>query len=183
MTEQVCPPLRGERTTLAPLVEAHAAVLFPLLADAELWRFTDDEPPTDPAALAQRYRRLESRRSPDGSQLWLNWAVEAEPHGVVGFVQATVTPAEAHADVAYVVARAFASRGYGTDAVRALLAFLAERLGVTAAEATVDDRNAPSLRLLAKLGFAVLDDADPRNVRLGKTLAAEPRVSPPPASR
>jgi RimJ/RimL family protein N-acetyltransferase len=181
VTSPVCPPLRGARTVLAPLVQAHAAALFPLLADARLWRYTDDEPPSDPAELAHRYRRLESRQSPDGAQLWLNWAVEAEPHAPIGFVQATVTLAAAHADVAYVIAQRFSSRGYGTDAVSAVLEFLAVQLGVTAAEATVDERNVPSLRLLAKLGFTVLDDADPRNVRLGKTLpAAEPPVSPSP---
>jgi [ribosomal protein S5]-alanine N-acetyltransferase len=170
VTSPICPPLHGERTALVPLVEAHAAVLFPLLADADVWRYTDDDPLRDVDALARRYRRLESRRSPDGTQLWLNWAVEAAPHGVVGFVQATVSPHRAEADVAYVIGREFQCCGFGTDAVRAMLAFLAARLAVTRAEATVDARNGASLQLLAKIGFRVVDDTDPRNVRLEMAL-------------
>ena len=173
VTSPICPPLHGERTALVPLVEAHAAALFPLLADAGVWRYTDDDPPRDLDQLARRYRRLESRRSPDGAQLWLNWAVEAVPHGVVGFVQATVSPHRAEADVAYVIGRTFWSRGFGTDAVRAMLAFLAAQLAVTRAEATVDERNGASLRVLAKIGFRVVNDTDPRNVRLEMALGPD----------
>ncbi len=60
--------------------------------------------------------------------------------------------------------------GFGTDAVRTMLAFLAEQLAVTRAEATVDERNGASLRLLAKIGFRVVDRSDPRNVRLDMAL-------------
>ena len=85
-------------------------------------------------------------------------------------MQATVSLHESEADVAYVIGRNFWSRGFGTDAVRAMLAFLAAQLAVRRAEATVDERNGASLRLLAKLGFRVIDDTDPRNVRLGMAL-------------
>jgi RimJ/RimL family protein N-acetyltransferase len=157
------PNLAGENVALEPLREAHAAALFLVLDDRELWRFTDDESPVSEKALAQRYRRLESRRSPDGSQAWLNWAIVCSD-GIVGFVQATVM--DDVAEIAYVVGRAYQSRGYGTGAVRAMLEFLETVVGIRAEYATIDERNEPSRRLLERLGFALVDAADSRNVRL-----------------
>ena len=43
------------------------------------------------AALAERYARLESRRSPTGDEEWLNWIVLTKPeHRACGYVQASV---------------------------------------------------------------------------------------------
>jgi RimJ/RimL family protein N-acetyltransferase len=102
MTE--LPDLQGACVLLQPLRETHAAALFRVLRDPELWRFMDDAPPTSEAALAERYRRLESRRSPDNLQYWLNWAIVV-PTEVIGFVQATVT--NEAADIAYVIGREY----------------------------------------------------------------------------
>lgn len=158
-----------EEPRLELLCESHAGALYPLLLDADLWTYTDGEPPLSQTALAERYRALESRRSPDGSQQWLNWAVivDAEP---IGFVQATVTGQTT--EIAYVIGRAHQGRGYATRAVRAMLEILKERYSVLEARATVDARNEPSLRLLARIGFEVTDTSDPSNVRLSRTLAA-----------
>jgi RimJ/RimL family protein N-acetyltransferase len=159
------PTLAGEHVTLEPLREAHAAALFVVLTDPELWRFTDDEPPLSENDLAERYRRLESRRSPDGSQSWLNWAIVCSD-GIVGFVQATITGDVA--EIAYVVGRGYQSRGYASDAVRAMLAFLETAGDIRTEYATIDERNEPSRRLLDRLGFVPVDAADARNVRLAR---------------
>ena len=43
------------------------------------------------AELADRYEKLESRRSPDGGQWWLNWVIKkVETDELIGYVQATV---------------------------------------------------------------------------------------------
>jgi RimJ/RimL family protein N-acetyltransferase len=158
---------------LEPLCESHAAALFPVLADTDLWSLTDREPPSTLSELAARYRRLESRRSPDGSQTWLNWAIVigASP---IGFVQATVE--RGRAEIAYVVGRAYQGRGYASVAVSAMLATLRADHGVARIVATVDARNAASLRLLARLGFAIEDASDPKNLRL--TLRAQDAARP-----
>jgi RimJ/RimL family protein N-acetyltransferase len=127
----------------------------------------DDAPPTSEGALAERYRRLESRRSPDDLQYWLNWAIVV-PTEVIGFVQATVT--NKAADIAYVIGRQYQSRGHATDAVRAMLAFIEKALGVTTEYATVDARNEPSRRLLERLSFALADGGDVRNLRFMRAL-------------
>jgi RimJ/RimL family protein N-acetyltransferase len=51
-----------------------------------------------------------------------------------------------------------------------MLAFLQCTLRVETVTATVDDRNAASLRLLQKLRFNVVDSADTRNLKLKSTL-------------
>ena len=165
MTE--LPDLQGACVLLQPLRETHAAALFRVLRDPELWRFMDGASPTSEAALAERYRRLESRRSPDNLQYWLNWAIVV-PTEVIGFVQATVT--NEAADIAYVIGCEYQSRGHATDAVRAMLAFVEEALGVTTEYATVDARNKPSRRLLERLSFALADGEDVQNLRFMRAL-------------
>jgi Ca2+:H+ antiporter len=148
------PPLATPRLRLEPLVAAHADALFVALADPAIYRYVDDGPPASAAELRARYARLARRRSPDGAELWLNWAlVPADASAPVGFVQATVR-ADRTALVAYVLAPAARGRGLAAEAVAAMLEHLAAAHDVRRALATVDAANAPSLALLERLGFA-----------------------------
>ena len=81
---------RTERLDLEPLAVAHAAELAPLLDDPRLHEFTGGEP-VSAAVLADRYQRLEQRRSPGGDQGWGNWVMRVRATGrAVGTVQATL---------------------------------------------------------------------------------------------
>ena len=53
-----------------------------------------------------------------------------------------------------------------------MLDILRERYTVAEAHATVDARNEPSLRLLARTGFELADDSDSRNLRFSRMLVA-----------
>ncbi len=157
------PPLTGKTVALEPLAQGHAVDLFPLYADAEIWIFVNAPPPNTLEALTARHRFLESRSSPDGSERWLNWAVRAEGR-IVGFVEATVS-IDGRVEIAYFIGKGFQGRGFGTDATATMLAFLSQRLTGVDFWATVDARNEPSVRLLMRLGFEVVSNADPQNVR------------------
>jgi len=112
-----------ERLDLEPLTVAHAAELAPLLDDLRLHEFTGGAP-ASAAALADRYRRLEKRRSPAGNQGWGNWVMRVRATGrAAGTVQATL-PADGPAEVAWVVAREAQGRGYAKEAARSLVALL-----------------------------------------------------------
>ena len=63
------------RLQLEPLVVAHAPLVYTPLLDARLYAFILQEPPASIEALVARYQKLAARRSPDGSEVWLNWAV------------------------------------------------------------------------------------------------------------
>lgn len=118
---------RTERLDLEPLAVAHAAELAPLLDDPRLHEFTGGEP-VSAAVLADRYQRLEQRRSPGGDQGWGNWVMRVRATGrAVGTVQATL-PADGTsagpAEVAWVVAREAQGHGYAKEAARSLVDLL-----------------------------------------------------------
>lgn len=147
------PRLLTPRLTLEPQRAEHAAVMAAVLADPRVHTFLPSSPPRE-GDLRERFARLETRASPDGAEAWLNWVVFARPGGAaLGTVQATVRPARAEADVAYVFAPSAWGQGYAAEAMTALLQFLAGEWEVRAALAQVDTRNAASLRLLERLGF------------------------------
>jgi len=143
--------LQTARLRLEPLARGHAEALFAPLADHALYAYIAEEPPPDLDALRARFVRWEARRSPDGREAWLNWAVRTQADArAIGYVQATVRD-DGTADVAYVLGRAAWGQGYGREAVAAMLAHLTP--GVATFVATVDTRNRPSIALLEALGF------------------------------
>lgn len=140
---------------LEALVPAHAEEMFHVLDDPAIYRYIDDETPASVDALRRRYAVLEARRSPDGAEQWLNWAVRDAAGSLAGYVQATIrTPGAAW--VAYVFASRHWGRGLAQQAVREMIQILARDHAVWQLLAAVDKRNAPSLRLLERLGFSVL---------------------------
>lgn len=153
--------------TLEPLVAGHAEAMFEVLSDPELHRYLDDGSPPSLDHLRAVYRELEARVSPDGSRLWLNWIVR--PHGgePAGFVQATVTGADAW--VAYVLARDEWGRGHAFQATRAIVDHLRSACGVTRFLATTEAENDRSIRLLRRLGFRAATEAEAREDGLSAT--------------
>lgn len=150
--------LRAGGLRLEPLVAAHAVELFPLLADPEIYRHLDESPPASLAWLRERYARLESRASPDGRQAWLNWVVRDAEGRAMGYVQATVEARTAW--VAYVLGREHQGRGHATRAMEAMLGHIAAEHGVERFLAVVEADNAPSIRLLGRLGFKPVPAAE-----------------------
>lgn len=161
----LCPMLHGERVVLHPLLAEHAGVLFPILSDAELWRFAPRPRSKSLDEMRDAFARLESRRSNDGREHLLNWAIEEKTSkNVIGFVQATVDEALSEASIAYILARHSWGAGLASDAVGAMLAHL-KTIGVPTFLATVDSRNLRSIRLLESFRFRVSDAQDGHNVR------------------
>lgn len=167
--------LSTARLTLHPLSSGHAAQLISGLTDPELYRFIDEEPPASLEALTNRYQTLERGVSPDGTQHWLNWAVQDRESGqYVGYVQATV-PASGCAVIGYVIFRSCWGLGFGREAVARLCRYLFEHIGCWAVDAFVDSRNIRSLRIMEHLGFAGVDDggdAEPGELHFRRTAGA-----------
>lgn len=155
--------LHARRLRIEPLVEFHARLLFEPLRDEELYEFIADRPPESAERLAERYRRLETRTSPDGREAWLNWALWSLPgERYVGWLQTTIHP-DRTAHIAYILFRDAWGRGFGREAVTALIQHLQDDWGTTRVLATVDTRNLRSIALLEALGFergAVREEAE-----------------------
>jgi ribosomal-protein-alanine N-acetyltransferase len=144
--------LAAGQLVLEPLTVAHAAAMFEVLADAEIYRYLDHPPPPSLEHLRNVYAKLETRGSPDGSQVWLNWVIRLPGQPPVGYVQATVI-APGSAWVAYVLSSRQWGRGYAHTATRAMVEHLATAYGVGRYLATVEVENQRSIRLLERLAF------------------------------
>ncbi|MBS0320383.1 MAG: GNAT family N-acetyltransferase, partial [Proteobacteria bacterium] len=131
--------LHARGITLVPQCAAHADAMFTVLADPAIYEF-ENAPPTSLAALRARYTRLETRRSPDGTQRWLNWVIRLPDDVLAGYVQATVL-ASGDAYVAYELGSAHWRQGIASAAVEAVLAELAATYGVQRAHAVLKAAN------------------------------------------
>jgi RimJ/RimL family protein N-acetyltransferase len=101
--------------------------------------------------LRARLRGWESRRSPDGSEQWLNWLVlDDRP---AGWVQATIRPDVAL--VAYAVLPRRRGEGVAAEAVTALTAWLHREHAVV--EANIAGDNVASQQVARRCGFTKTD--------------------------
>lgn len=130
---------------------AHADEMFAVLGDPALYEY-ENAPPASSAWLRERFARLESRRSANGEEQWLNWVIRLGAHGLIGFVQATVFPT-GRAAIAYVLSSKHWGAGYAHEACEALIRELREHHHVQTFHAVFKRRNLRSLRVLERLGF------------------------------
>ena len=160
--------LETGRLVLEPLLPEHAPLLFEGLADERLHRFIPTDAPESAEALETRYRKLSSRRSPDGAEVWLNFAMRLREEGTlpkasyVGMLEATVFPNRS-AYIAYTVFVPFWRQGYAREGCARMLRHLLEDYRVLVVVAEMDTRNAASVSLVEALGFE----------RVGTTLGAD----------
>jgi ribosomal-protein-alanine N-acetyltransferase len=138
---------------LEPQEAVHAEEMFEVLADPAIYEY-ENEPPPSVEWLRARFARLESRRSPDGREAWLNWVIRPEASGLAGYVQATVGP-DGRAAIAYVLSSGHWGRGLATRAVEAMIGELRERHRVRELHAVFKRGNLRSMRLLERLGFSL----------------------------
>lgn len=149
--------LLGARLELEPLRVEHAQEMAPLLDDVGLHTYIGGRPATL-AQMQERYRRQVVGRSPDGSQLWLNWVARRRDDGcAVGTLQATVTKGTAGQDgptveVAWLVATAYQGQGYAREAAQVLVTWLRAH-GVATVLAHVHPQHAASRSVAQAIGL------------------------------
>ena len=138
---------------LEPLRQRHAEHLFLLLSDPRIYSFIPQDPPARLSELRARYKQLETRHSPNGDEVWLNWAIclKAESQ-YIGTVQATIEGQEV-GKLAYLINPKFWGCGYATEACEQIIKVLFTEHKVTEIRAEVDTRNVASYKLLERLSF------------------------------
>lgn len=149
--------LQTLRLELEPQRAMHAEAMFAVLSDPAIYEY-ENAPPASLEWLRERFTKLESRRSADGSEQWLNWVLRQHGGGLIGYVQATVR-ADGNAFIAYELASAAWGRGLGSEAVAAMCHALTTQYGVHTLLAIFKRANHRSRRLLERLGFAAADAA------------------------
>lgn len=145
--------LQAGALRLEPLLASHAPEMFAVLSDPAIYEF-ENAPPRTVAVLRAWYADLESRRSADGREHWLNWVVRLPSGELAGYLQATVLADGAAAYLAYELASRHWRRGIASTALPAVMQELATHYGVREAFAVLKATNFRSRGLLLKLGFA-----------------------------
>lgn len=136
---------------LEPQMAAHAEEMFAVLSDPAIHAH-ENAPPRSLEWLRERFARLESRRSADGQEQWLNWVIRLPGGELIGYVQATLR-ADGRSAIAYELASAYWGRGLAREALQGMIAELAAHYGVRSLSAVLKRGNLRSLRLLERLGF------------------------------
>jgi RimJ/RimL family protein N-acetyltransferase len=156
------PSLVANRLVLEPVRESHSDELWELFRDPELHHFV----PFEPLSLEkqkERCIRWATGRSPDGTELWLNWVGRDKlSKKAVAHFQAGVK-ADGIASIGYLVSRDFQRKGIATEGLMAVFKYLREGLAVKEVRAWSDTRNHASHRLAEKLGMVQVQfvkDAD-----------------------
>ena len=166
--------LHSPHCTLEPQVVAHADEMFVVLCDPAIYEF-EGVPPPSLERLADGFARRQSRRSPDGSQQWLNWVVRLPTGELTGYVQATLLASGA-SYVGYEFASRFWRQGLGTAAISTMLDELASAYAVNTFVAVLKTGNYRSMGLLTRLGFepATAEQAALYEFELDETVLLKP---------
>lgn len=162
------PILHTERLTLRELrPDEDTAAAFLLYSDVEVTRYMGKAPHTDPAQTREyldRNAQLFPEREGFKWAITLNaqeagatGASRADPALVGRFIGSCghwrLMKEHLRSEIGYDLLPACWGRGYMAEALRAVLRFGFEELGLHSVEAQIDPDNAPSRRVLERAGF------------------------------
>lgn len=144
--------LQTARLALRPLAPADADAVFAMRSDPVVQRYGSHPAWTDPQlAVAYIERNIEAMAAGTHAQFAIVRRADA---AVVGTCTLYHLDAPCRrAEVGYVLRVSEWGHGYANEAVRALLDWGFEHLDLNRIEADIDPRNAPSARVLERLGF------------------------------
>jgi RimJ/RimL family protein N-acetyltransferase len=136
--------------------------MFQVLSDPALYEYMTGPPPANVTTLVRQYEIWEGRGSPDGSELWLNWALRQKGNKpLIGHLQAGVFAD--HADVAWILGVRWQHLGYATEAAKAVV-YLLLRVGVREIRASINPIHTASIRVAERLGFQGTDEFNDREL-------------------
>jgi [ribosomal protein S5]-alanine N-acetyltransferase len=146
------PTLHTARLRLRPFTGADADALFVLHSNADVLRYWDSPPWSDPAR-AGRFIAACQQMAEEGSGARL--AVDRVSDGTfIGWCSLTRwNPDYRSSSMGYCLDEAAWSHGYATEAARAVLQWAFDTLDLNRVQAETDTRNGASAHVLEKLGF------------------------------
>ena len=112
---------------------------------------------TDPDGVRAEIEEM-ANREPGEPGGWVQFTVEARDGGIVGDVG--LSPADGEAGVikvGYTIDPRFQSRGYATEAVKALVDYAFASLEADVVRAYAGAENTPSIRVMEKVGMRLME--------------------------
>jgi RimJ/RimL family protein N-acetyltransferase len=147
-------PLRTERLELRPFLDADLDALFDMQSDEAMTRYLYWRPRSREEVLID-LERIKQLTATDGEGDAIRLAAVLPDTGaVIGDVSLWRTNrAHAQGEIGYVLHPAHHGHGYATEACEALLRIGFEVFGLHRIFASADARNAPSIRVMERLGM------------------------------
>lgn len=142
--------LRTERLSLRPLRGADAPLLFAILGDAEAMKFWD-RPALARPATAEEIVASQLAAMQDGHYLY--WTVWRDDDAIGSVDLSGLEFSHRRGEIGFLFRRDQWGRGYGREAVGALVAHAFGPLKLERLEARVHAANRPAKKLLGLLGF------------------------------
>jgi [ribosomal protein S5]-alanine N-acetyltransferase len=173
-------PIQTQRLSLEPLMAAHADILFGSLCDERIYRWIEAGGPRDLFQLRQKWQRNETRLSPDGKEIRLNWAIRLDNEGpYIGKLDAELDSPINVTNIGFVFFPQYWGNGYATEALLAVIGALRIN-GISSMRATVATPNIASAHVLEKTGFVrgnlVADEIDTYEFTLTLPKEVKPEV-------
>ena len=144
-------PLTSDRLTIRMMRSEHAASLVDYRNHPEVARFQDWEIPYS-QSMAERLINEQAGLDGPRNDEWVQLAVEFDGRAI-GDVAVGVHDHGRQATLGYSITPAEQGKGYGTEAVAAVITALFAVPGMHRVVATIDPGNVASRRVLEKLGF------------------------------
>ncbi len=146
--------LETPRLILRPFEDRDAVPFAAYRSDPEVARYQGWEAPYSLEQAEQFVGEMKTR-APGVPGVWFQLAIERKEDGaLIGDCVFKRLEYELRvAEIGYTLARAYQHRGYGSEAIRALLDYIFGAFGLHRVLANCDPQNAASIRLLEKLGF------------------------------
>jgi RimJ/RimL family protein N-acetyltransferase len=148
--------LATERLLLPPLTRGHTLELVALYSDPDVARYVGGAALTAEATAAQAGRLADEWRDRGYGQ---SAAIDRATGTFLGRVGLHYWPAWDEVELGYVLAAHAQGRGLAAEAGRAWIDWARTAPGIDSLTAVIDPRNAPSIGLALRLGFA-LDRSD-----------------------
>jgi aminoglycoside 6'-N-acetyltransferase len=144
-------PLTSDRLTIRMMRREHAASLVDYRNHPEVARFQDWEIPFS-QLMAERLINEQAGLDGPRNDEWVQLAVEVDGRAI-GDVAVGVHDHRRQATLGYSITPVEQGKGYGTEAVAAVITALFAVPGMHRVVATIDPENVASRRVLEKLGF------------------------------
>jgi RimJ/RimL family protein N-acetyltransferase len=146
------PELRSARLRLRELRADDAPALYEVHSDPAVMRYWSFPAWTRPEQAVARIDFVRGQRERGEVLAWA--LADAATDRLVGSVAVFhLDRDQARAEIGYSLRADRHGQGLAQEALRAVLAYLFDELGLARVEADADPRNAPSCRLLERLGF------------------------------
>ena len=153
--------LKTDRLLLRPVTANDAEATFSYSRDADLTRYMMFYPKDTIEEVQNFLCEAETEWQKD-APAYFEFAVLCNEELIGGVSLWVLNDDRTEGELGWLLRREYHGKGYALESTRALCDFAFNTLGLTRLIAQCDARNAPSAKLMEKLGMTLIDDAGMR---------------------